>query len=312
LACSAIFVPATTLAAGFSPVATFLCYNSRYRGAKSKRQQIVSLRNCREKRIAIKMNALISIVALVLGLSASAVFAQQNLIVNGSFETHGGGFQTFPGWNQIGPADNNSNYGVTNSKTSPDVAEQGTNYVYFHGHPTDSSQDCLGQTLTLTPGAQYIISYYMGTDGNTVGRGAEMWVAIGQSFGLDYSQDLLLTDYWPNSSTARPYQKFSNVYTATNPSPILAFHGIDATSSILVDNVSVTLLIPPLNVHFTPPNTLAFNWTSATAAYRLQTNSSILKTNWVTMTNVPVTLGSSNQIILPTPAGNRFYRLTLP
>ncbi len=196
------------------------------------------------------------------------------MIVNGSFEASGGGFKSFPGW-FIGPADNNSNYGVTNSAIGHDVAEQGTKYAYFHGSPTDSSQDCLGQTLTLTPGAQYIISYYMGTDGNTAAPGAEMWVAIGQSFGLDYSQDLLLTDYWPNSPTAMPYQKFSNVYTATNANPILAFHGIDATSSILVDNVSLTLLIPPVQVRFTRTNTLVFDWISATAAYRLQTNSSL-------------------------------------
>jgi len=266
----------------------------------------------------MKINAIISIAVLALGLSAGAVFAQQNLIVNGGFESSGGGFQTFPGSWYIGPADNHSNYGVTNSTLSPDVAEQGTNYAYFRGSPNDGSQDCLGQTLTLTPGAQYVISYYMGTDGTTTNTHAEMWVAIGGSFGLDYSQDLLLTDYWPNSTNARPYQKFSNIYTATNPNPILAFHGvagingIAAPSSILVDNVSVTLLIPPLNVHFTKPNTLAFNWTSATAAYRLQTNSSFLTTNWVTMTNVPVTVGSSNQITLPAPAGNRFYRLTLP
>jgi hypothetical protein len=32
----------------------------------------------------------------------------------------------------------------------------------------------------------------------------------------------------------------------------------------------------------------------------------------VTLTNAPVTVGSSNRIVLPTPAGNLFYRLTLP
>src|SRR5580698_9139496 len=141
----------------------------------------------------MKINLVISIAALALGLSAATAFAQQNLIVNGSFEAGGGGFQTFPGW-FIGAADNHSNYGVTNLNTSPHVAEQGTNYAYFRGSPTDGSQDCLGQTLTLTPGAQYTISYYMGTDGTTTNTHAEMWVAIGQSFGLDYSQDLLLTD----------------------------------------------------------------------------------------------------------------------
>src|ERR1017187_750599 len=96
-----------------------------------------------KKNIAIKM---ISTAGLALGFSAGAVFAQQNLIVNGSFESGGAGIENFPGWDAIGPADNNSNYGVAQSSVSPDVAEQGNFFAYFHGHPTDSSQDCLGLT----------------------------------------------------------------------------------------------------------------------------------------------------------------------
>jgi hypothetical protein len=256
-----------------------------------------------------------SIVVLLFGSSADAVFAQQNLIVNGSFETGPPGEKSFPGWDQIGPASDNSDYGVATSTTSPDVAEQGTNYAYFHGAPTDSSQDCLGQTVSLTVGAQYTISFYMGTDGTTLGSGAAMWVAIGTSFGLDYSQDLSLAAYFPNSSNALPYQKFTSTITATNSYEILSFHGIDASSSILVDNVSMTLVVPPgpqLSVKPAPTNTLLFTWISATNGYRLQTNSLLGTTNWGTLTNAPMTAGSSNQIILPMPAGKLFYRLTLP
>jgi hypothetical protein len=32
----------------------------------------------------------------------------------------------------------------------------------------------------------------------------------------------------------------------------------------------------------------------------------------VTLTNTPVTVGSRNQIFLPAPPGDMFYRLTLP
>ena len=186
---------------------------------------------------SIKINALFSIVVLVLGLSAGAVFAQTNMLVNGSFESGGGGIEDFPGWDQIGPADNNSDYGVAQSSVYPDVAEDGNFYAYFHGHPTDSSQDCLGQTVHLTVGAQYTISYYLATDGTTFGSGAAMYVVIGTSFGIDYSQDLQLTDYEPNSSNALPYQKFTTTITASNATEILSFHGFDASSAILVDNV---------------------------------------------------------------------------
>ncbi len=262
-----------------------------------------------KKNIAIKM---ISTAGLALGFSAGSVFAQPNLIVNGSFETGGAGIEHFPGWDAIGPANNNSDYGVAQSSVSPDVAEQGNFFAYFHGHPTDSSQDCLGQTVHLTVGAQYTISYYLATDGTTLGSGAAMYVVIGTSFGIDYSQDLLLTDYEPNSSKALPYQKFTNTITATHSSEILSFHGFDATSAILVDNVSMTLVPPQLSLKLAPTNMLSLTWAAPTNGYRLQANASLTRTNWVTLTNTPVTVGSSNQVFLPEPARDMFYRLTLP
>jgi hypothetical protein len=267
------------------------------------------------KNKTIKIIAMLSSVGLALGWSTGAVFAQQNLINNGSFESGAPGYKNFPEWDAIGPADNNSDYGVATASVSPDVAEQGTNYAYFHGDPTDDSQDCLGQTVNLTVGAQYTISYYLGTDGTTLGSGAEMYVVIGTSFGIDYSQDVQLTDYEPNSSNALPYQKFTSIITATNANPILSFHGFDATSAILLDNVSMTLVVPSppqLNVKAAPTNMLAFTWTSPTNGYRLQANASPGTTNWTTLTNAPVTVGSSNQIVLPAPGSNLFYRLTLP
>src|SRR6266700_3369030 len=205
------------------------------------------------KNIAIKM---ISTAGLALGFSAGSVFAQQNLIVNGSFESGGAGIEHFPGWDAIGPANNNSDYGVAQSSVSPDVAEQGNFFAYFHGHPTDSSQDCLGQTVHLTVGAQYTISYYMATDGSTL--------------------------------------------------------GFDATSAILVDNVSMTLVPPQLSLKLAPTNMLSLTWAAPTNGYRLQANASLTRTNWVTLTNTPVTVGSSNQVFLPEPARDMFYRLTLP
>ncbi len=263
----------------------------------------------------IKINALFSTVVLALGLSAGAVVAQTNMLVNGSFESGGGGIENFPGWDQIGPADNNSDYGVAQSSVYPDVAEDGNFYAYFHGHPTDSSQDCLGQTVHLTVGAQYTISYYLATDGTTLGSGAAMYVVIGTSFGIDYSQDLQLTDYEPDSSNALPYQKFTTTITASNATEILSFHGFDADSAILVDNVIMTPAAPSapeLNLSLSPTNTLVFTWTSPTNGYVLQANASMETTNWVTLTNTPVTVGSSNQIVLPAPASNLYYRLSLP
>jgi hypothetical protein len=223
----------------------------------------------------------------------------------------------FTGWGWIGPADNFSNYGVAQSSNYPDIAEQGNFYSYFRGHPTDSSQDCLGTTVNLKVGGLYHISYYLGTDGSTLGAGAAMWVVIGTSFGIDLTQDVMLTAFYPNSSNPIPYQKFSTTYLATTASPILSFHGINATNgmaatnAILLDNVWVTPTYPPLNFRFSPPN-LALSWPLTNSPYRLQANASFTATNWVTLTNLPVNVGGSSQIVLPAHASQQFYRLVLP
>src|SRR5260221_12375675 len=104
-----------------------------------------------------------------------------------------------------------------------------------------------------------------------------MYVVIGTSFGIDYSQDVSLPSYLPNSSNALPYQKFTTTITATNASEILSFHGFDAPSAILLDNVSMTLAVPSapkLNLRLSPPNPLAFTWTCPTPRYHLQAHAS--------------------------------------
>jgi hypothetical protein len=271
-----------------------------------------------KRNIAVTVQAAISTVALVLALSAGALRGQTNLVANGSFEAGPAGEGQFTGWGSLGPAANNSNYGVAQSRTAPDVAEQGSYYAYFRGHPTDNSQDCLGTTVNLKVGGLYDISYYLGTDGSTLGNGAAMWVVIGASFGINLAQDVMLTAFLPNSSNAIPYQKFSTVYLATNASPILSFHGINATnginaaSAILLDNVSMVLTYPPLTLGFSQPNSLVFGWPFANSPYRLQSAASLTSTPWVTLTNVPVNVGTNNQIVLPVSNKMQFFRLTLP
>ena len=266
-----------------------------------------------KKSSTFQRNTLIAAVGLALVLAGGAAFGRQELIANGSFESGAqSNMNNLPGWPWVGPADNNSDYGVAQSSVAPAVAEQGNFYAYFHGHPTDGSQDCLGQDLNLTVGAQYTFSCYLATDGTTFGANASMYIVVGTSFGIDYSQDVLLVAYLPNSSNALPYQKFTTNFTATTGSEIISFHGVDATSSILLDNVSMTPAVPALNLSVSPSNTLVFAWMTPTLGYLVQANESLGTTNWVTLTNAPETVGSSNQIILPTPASTQFYRLALP
>lgn len=258
------------------------------------------------------------VTGLVVGLSASQVYAQTNLVANGSFEAGPTGLDQFDGGWFIGPADNNSDFGVATSSVYPDVAEQGTNYSYFRGHPTDASQDCLGIDVNLTVGALYNISFYLGTDGSTAGTGAAMWAVIGPSFGIDYNVDTSLVAYFPNSANAIPYQLFSTNYLATATQPTLSFHGINGTNAatakggILLDNVSMTLIYPLLSVRLSPTNTLIFTWPYTNSPYRLTAATSLTSNNWTIINTTPVNIGANSQVNMPAPSGTHFYHLTLP
>ena len=138
------------------------------------------------------------------------------------------------------------------------------------------------------------------------------------SFGIDLAQDVMLTAFRPNSSDAIPYQKFSTLYLATNASPILSFHGINATNgisatnAILLDNVSVVLTYPNLNLGLSPSNSLVFTWPFTNSPYRLQSAASLTSSHWVTLTNVPSNAGTNSRIVLPVSSDLQFFRLTLP
>jgi hypothetical protein len=128
--------------------------------------------------------------------------------------------------------------------------------------------------------------------------------------------------FFPHSATALPYQEFSTYWIANSDNPILSFHGVNATNglavtnSILLDNVSMVLAYPPLTTALSAPNLLVFTWpftNSPNSPYRLQSSTNLLSTNWMTLPNAPVNVGTSNQIALTIPTNSAmFYRLTLP
>jgi hypothetical protein len=262
-----------------------------------------------------------TVATVLLLMSACVARAQTNYVADGSFESTPIGQNQFTtAWGWVAGCDENSDFGVATALGGSEVAEQGTNFAYFRGHPTDDSQDCLGTLVYLTVGALYHISYWLGTDGPLT-NGAAIWIQIGSQFGLS-SEDTPLPPFFPYSATALPYQEFSTNWLANLAAPILSFHGINATNGlaitngILLDNVSMVLAYPPLKSAYTKPSSLVFTWpftNSPSSPYRLQTSPSLLATNWTTLTNVPVNVGANNSITLATPTNNPlFYRLTLP
>ncbi len=126
----------------------------------------------------MKSGARIWVLGVVLaGVGAGGALAQTNMVVNGGFEGGKAGVQSFANWDWIGPADNNSDYGVAQSSAAPDVAEQGNFYAYFHGHD--------GRIAGL-PGAEHVFDCGEGIHGELlVGNGR----ADGGLGGVDVGGD---------------------------------------------------------------------------------------------------------------------------
>ena len=194
-----------------------------------------------------RLGTLAAVAVAILGLDGRAdASVPAPGLVNGSFES-GGPIAEFsasvPGWGSwLGPASSGSDYGIALSSVAPKVAEDGNAYAFFRA--TANVQDCLGQGLTTVVGQQYVVSFWMGTDGPTDGQTDQMVVAWGPDFGVT-SRDLTFTTFQPASKTALPYQHYTWTVTGLTTSDILSFHGYDATSSILVDNVTVTPVVAP-------------------------------------------------------------------
>jgi len=67
---------------------------------------------------------------------------------------------------------------------------------------------------------------------------------------------------------------------------------------------------PQLKMSRTYSNNSLFSWPAPNAAFALQQNSDLNTTNWVALALNPVTVGSENQVAVPRPPGNMFYRLS--
>jgi hypothetical protein len=66
---------------------------------------------------------------------------------------------------------------------------------------------------------------------------------------------------------------------------------------------------PTLSVSLTATNTVLVSWPYPSTGFNLQQNPVLGTTNWTGVTNSPVQAGQLWQVIVPQPAGNRFYRL---
>ena len=90
-------------------------------------------------------------------------------------------------------------------------------------------------------------------------------------------------------------------------------NGMAVTNGILLDSVSMVQTCLLLTLRVSKPASLVFIWPFTNSPYRLQTNASLNTSNWGMLTNVPLNVGTNNQVLLTMPANFEFYhRLTLP
>jgi hypothetical protein len=66
---------------------------------------------------------------------------------------------------------------------------------------------------------------------------------------------------------------------------------------------------PRLTISRTPTNTVLISWPYPSPGYALQQNGALFSTNWSSVTNQVMVVGSTNEVIIAPPVGTRFYRL---
>src|SRR6267142_1610103 len=70
---------------------------------------------------------------------------------------------------------------------------------------------------------------------------------------------------------------------------------------------------PLLRIVLTTTNTAVVAWPAPSTGFSLQQNLVVNNSpGWAGVTNVPVVVGSENQVIVSPPVGNKFYRLKFP
>ncbi len=100
-------------------------------------------------------------------------------------------------------------------------------------------------------------------------------------------------------------------YTINLPSISIDLQGTMLTGSAAGQIVAYATLPepPPLRIALATNATVVVAWPATVTGFLLERNSALDTTNWVTVTNSPVTVGTEKQVTLPASDGGAFYRL---
>ncbi len=67
-----------------------------------------------------------------------------------------------------------------------------------------------------------------------------------------------------------------------------------------------------LQIQITATNTAVIAWPAPATGWVLQQSDTLAPANWINSSFAPRALGAQNQVIIPQPAGNKFFRLVHP
>jgi hypothetical protein len=217
----------------------------------------------------------------------------QSIVNNGGFETG-----NFTGW-------------TLNASSKYDFVTTSSSYVHSGSYGSALGQDgslgYLYQTLTTSPGQNYLLSLWLDNPENSAG-------ATPNQFLVQWNGTTIF------NQTNIPFAAWTNlqfIVTATGASTLLKFGFEDTPYYLGLDDISVTQISPPAfetAQQATTPTT-AFNLTWSAVAglvYQVQYNTNLLQTNWINLGS-PITATTNTLSVSDTNAlissPSRFYRI---
>jgi hypothetical protein len=185
---------------------------------------------------------------LVVGVyTLSSQLQAANLIVNGSFED--ATYNVFwtddilpTGWILSPPDPVSLTKCNIDSAIDPSIQlgpQDGDHYVRFQSSAENGTRDCLYQYINTIPGQQYTVSFWVAITSTSVGNNSGLnpvWDEYEANHTVLGPNEFYFS---PTNIGPVPYQLFSFLVTASLSQTKLMFHAIDATGSILLDNVVV-------------------------------------------------------------------------
>jgi PEP-CTERM motif len=187
------------------------------------------------------------ILLTVAAFLGSALTASANIVINGDFEggtTTNSYGENFPNSWQLGPPSPDTLTNVNVSSTvDPSTflgPESGTDYLRFQSTANNGTRDCVYQDLNTIAGQSYTISFWVAITTDSSFTGANGNTSLNPIWDENVT-NTLLTGVYVTPMAAFQYQQFTFTETATTNLTRIDFHAVDATGSVLVDNISVDL-----------------------------------------------------------------------